>query len=337
MAVLYVTENGAKIGFRQGRFVVSIKDEELSSVPAECVDGISILSEAIFTSAAVKHCLSYGIDVTYLSKGGKYFGRLISTNHVNTLRQRQQAKLYHTNFAINLAKEIVTGKIHNQSIVLYRTAKSVSDENTRKMIEGIRSQMNYMGSKSLFSDTLDEIRGCEGMAAKLYFEGLSLCVKEEFRFNGRSRRPPKDPFNSMLSFGYSILFNEVYSFLEQKGLNPYFGFFHQDDEKHATLVSDMMEEWRAVIVDALVLSLISKKEVKPDDFKNNGEFGINMTRGCIKVFVLQMQKKLATTSHYLKYIDYATTFTDAISLQINTLCHAIESEDASMYKSIRIN
>ena len=337
MTVLYVTEYGAKIGFRQGRFVVTKEDDEIASIPSECIEGISILGEAVFSSVAVKRCLSDGICVTYLSKGGRYFGRLVSTNHVNTFRQRQQDKLYHSDFAANLAKEIVSGKIHNQSIVLYRAAKAITDPNVCNRIFEIREQMKSMERKGLSSCSLDELRGCEGLAAKLYFEGLSLCTRDEFKFRGRSRRPPRDPFNSMLSFGYSVLFNEIYSVLEQKGLNPYFGFFHQDDEKHATLVSDMMEEWRAVIVDALVLALISKREVRLDDFEDNGDQGIAMTRDCIKTLVTQMQKKLATVSHYLKYVDYETSFSDAIALQINSLCHAIESEDASLYKAIRIS
>lgn len=117
-------------------------------------------------------------------------------------------------------------------------------------------------NKIMTCNRIEEMIGFEGQAAKYYFRGLAACIDKEFSFQGRSRRPPRDEFNSMISLGYSILMNEVYCKIEMKGLNPYFGFIHRDAEKHPTLASDMMEEWRAVIVDATAMSMINGHEIQ---------------------------------------------------------------------------
>ena len=109
--------------------------------------------------------------------------------------------------------------------------------------------------------TVNEIIGYEGNAARIYFQCLGKLVDDDFKFEKRSRRPPLDEFNSMLNLGYSILMNEIYSRVENKGLNAYFGFVHQDREKHPTLVSDIIEEWRAVIIDSMVMSLVNGHEI----------------------------------------------------------------------------
>ena len=104
--------------------------------------------------------------------------------------------------------------------------------------------------------------GYEGAAARIYFSTLGKLIDSEFIFSGRNKRPPLDPFNSMISLGYSIILNEIYGKLEGKGLNPYFGILHKDREKHPTLASDMMEEWRAVLIDTLVMGMLNGQPLK---------------------------------------------------------------------------
>ena len=141
----------------------------------------------------------------------------------------------------------------------------------------------------------------------------------------------------MFSLGYSILMNEIYSKIELKGLNPYFGLLHRDAEKHPTLASDLMEEWRAVIVDATVMSLINGHEIQKEDFVcNQDEPGCFLTRSGLKSFLNKLEKKLQTEVRYLKYVDYAVSFRRAIFLQIEQLVKAIEKGDASLYEPIQI-
>ena len=184
---------------------------------------------------------------------------------------------------------------------------------------------------------IEEIIGYEGQAAKFYFRGLSKCIEREFQFNGRSRRPPKDEFNSMISLGYSILMNELYCKIEMKGLNPYFGFIHRDAEKHPTLASDMMEEWRAVIVDATVMSMINGHEISKEDFVFNLEQpGCYLTKTGLKLYLNKLERKFQTEIRYLKYVDYPVSFRRGILLQMEQLTKAIEKGDASLYEPIVI-
>lgn len=185
--------------------------------------------------------------------------------------------------------------------------------------------------------SIEQLMGYEGTAAKYYFKGLSKLIKEEFRFNGRSRRPPKDEFNSMISLGYSILMNEIYSKIQNKGLNPYFGFMHKDKEKHPTLASDLLEEWRAVIVDSIVMSMINGHKIVKEDFqKDEVNGGIFLKKDAMKKFLLKIEAKERADMRYLEYIDQSVSFRKAIEYQINQLVKAIEQEDATLYMPVRI-
>ena len=217
MSYLYVNENGAVIGVEGSQCTVKYKDGMKRLIPIETLEGITIMGSSQVTTACTEECLKRGISLSYFSKGGTYFGRLQSTGHVNTERQRKQCQLYDSEFAVELARKIISAKLKNQSVVLKRYEKSRKLDlyEEQKMLAICKAKLSRC-------NTVSEIIGYEGQGAKYYFAGLSKCVEEEFSFSGRSRRPPKDEFNSMLSLGYSILMNEVYSKIEMKGLNPYF-------------------------------------------------------------------------------------------------------------------
>lgn len=332
MSLLFVNENNAVIGIESNRCFVKYSDGMKKIVPIETLESITIMGHAQMTTQCVQECLKRGISVLYYSKGGTYFGRLHSTGHVNAERQRKQSSLYDSQFAIDLAKNIISAKLKNQQVVLKRYEKSrkIPVEESSKMIHICRE-------KVMRCETISEIIGYEGQGAKAYFDGLSLLINPEFQFHGRNRRPPRDEFNSMISLGYSILMNELYGKIEAKGLNPYFGFLHRDKENHPTLASDMIEEWRAVIVDSTVMSMINGHEIQKEDFVTDLEQpGCFLTRNGIKVFLSKLEKKLQTEVKYLDYIDYAVSFRRGIALQADALVKAIEAGDAALYKPIEI-
>lgn len=332
MSLLFVNENNATIGIEENRCYVQYADGMKRIVPIETLESITIMGHAQMTTQCVQECLKRGIPVSYFSKGGKYFGRLQSTGHINAERQRKQCVLYEMGFAVEFARNIIRAKLKNQMVVLKRYEKSekASVDESLKMIHICRE-------KILYCKTISEIMGYEGQGAKAYFEGLSALIDSDFRFTGRSKRPPKDEFNSMLSLGYSVLMNELYGIIETKGLNPYFGFMHRDKEKHPTLASDMMEEWRAVIVDSTVMSMINGHEIHKEDFMIDiDEPGCFLTRNGLKIFLSKLEKKLQTEIRYLSYIDHAVSFRRGIALQLDMLVKAIETGDASIYKPIEI-
>lgn len=179
--------------------------------------------------------------------------------------------------------------------------------------------------------------GYEGTAARIYFKILALLIDPKFTFSGRSRRPPRDPFNSMISLGYSIILNEIYGKIEGKGLNPYFGVMHKDREKHPTLASDLMEEWRAVLIDSTALSMLNGHELSVDDFYSEmDQPGVFLTQDAFKLYIKKLENKFRADSRYLSYIDYAVSFRRALDFQIGQFVKAIETEDVDVYTPIVI-
>lgn len=332
MSILYVNGNGVFVGLESNRCYAKYKDGLKVSIPIETLDGITIMGQAEVSTACMTHCLKEGVPVAYYSKGGTYFGRLQSTGHVNVARQRKQCALYDQPFALELSKNIIYGKLKNQYVVLrrYEKSKGMEESDSAKMIKNCRNKIESVPN-------ISTLMGYEGQAAKAYFSGLANVINSEFRFRGRNKRPPRDEFNSMISLGYSVIMNEIYGKIEMKGLNPYFGFLHSDQEKHPTLASDMMEEWRAVIVDSTVMSMINGREILKEDFIFDCEEpGCYLTKNGIKKYLSKLEKKLQTEVKYLDYVPYTVSFRRAIALQMDCLVQAIENEDASLYRAIEI-
>lgn len=264
MTCLYVMEHGASIGIQNNRMEIKTKEGDLRSLPIELLESVEIHGRSQMTTQAVEECLERGIPVSFYSQGG-YCGRLVPLETVNVNRQRMQFEMtQNQEFCNALAKRIISAKIHNQRVILCRYAResqaNVSEE--AAILGRMEKRIERCGS-------VEETMGCEGFSARMYFQGLGKLVEKDFFFERRSKRPPQDEFNAMLSLGYTMLFHEIFSKIEAKGLNAYLGILHQDREKHPTLVSDLMEEWRAVIVDAVVMSLVNGHEIKKENFYRN--------------------------------------------------------------------
>ena len=331
MSILYISDPGTKLGVSDNRMVAVYEDGVKHSLPIESVESVTFLSRANVSVACMEECLRRGISVSFLSKGGRYFGRLVSPGHVNAGLQRQQSALYDTDFALELSKRIIGAKTKNQLTVLRRYAKSRGSD-----IGNLPEKMCIIIAKLPTAGSIQELMGYEGQCARLYFAGLSECIEDGFAFQGRTRRPPLDPFNSLISLGYSILMNEIYSSIEAKGLNPYFGFMHRDAERHPTLSSDLLEEWRAVIVDSMAMSLLNGHEARIEHFSFGEDGGCFLTRDGVCIFLRKLEKKLQTKVKYLPYTSSAVSFRRAIALQVGRLAQAIEEGDASRYEPIVI-
>ena len=333
MSYLYVCEHGANIGISGNRVQVEYKDGMRQSVPIEPLEMIELFGNVRMSTQCTVECLKKGINVIYYSGNGAYFGRLISTNHVNVARQRKQAEIYkNEQFKIKFSQKIIHAKIKNQIVILRRYAR-YNDINVAEPIKAMKNEWEELNK----ADSIEKVMGHEGLAARIYFKTLGKLVDEEFEFKGRTRRPPLDPFNSLISLGYSIILNEIYGKLEGKGLNPYFGLMHKDREKHPTLASDLMEEWRAVLVDSVALSMLNGHELLKEDFYQNPDGpGIFLTNEAFKKYIRKLETKFLASNKYLSYVDYDVSFRRAITLQVEQLVKAIEMEDADQYKPIII-
>ncbi len=333
MSYLYVCEQGAIIGISANRFEVKYKDGMIKSIPAETLELIEVFGKVQITTQCITECLKRGVNILFFSTNGSYFGRLISTSHVNVQRQRKQAEIEkNEEFKLRLSRKIIDAKIRNQIVILRRYARNTNQNIERPVIE-----MQNMAKKLWYAQTTEQIMGYEGTAAKIYFRVLGELIDPDFAFNGRSRRPPMDPFNSMISLGYSIIMNEIYGKIEGKGLNAYFGILHKDREKHPTLASDLMEEWRAVLIDSTALSMLNGHELTTDNFYTEIEQpGVFLENTGFKKYIQKLETKFRTQNRYLSYIDYSVSFRAALDLQINQFVKAIETEDADEYSPIII-
>ena len=334
MSCIYVTEQGSKLSVSEGRIIISCKDGMRREIPIEIVESIMIFGNMELTHGAIKQILEKGISTTFLSTSGHYFGRLHSTSHMSGDRFKKQVYISdNLDQRILFARSTLRAKINNQVVLLRRYSRNRNDVDLRNEIEQMMSCEKKIAQKK----DIEEIMGYEGTAARYYFQGLSKLVDKEFRFSGRSKRPPKDPFNSLLSLGYTILFYEIYAELENHNISPYISLVHSLKEHHPALVSDLLEEWRAIIVDSTVMSLVQGHEIKKDMFTVNEENGgvLNSNQG-IRILVRKLEMKMSAQMNYLDYLEHPTSFRRGIWWQVKMLARGIDTEDLSVYKPVRI-
>lgn len=333
MAHLYILDNGSTIAVEGGRFIIKQKKELVRSIPKESVESISIFGNSSLTTPCIQELLSADIPVCFFSSRGKYYGRLVSTSGDKvTLLKKQFDYFAREEAVLLLSKKLVNAKINNQYIVLRRYLDQQKTEYLRQL-----SIMRETQKKVEHAQTTAEIMGYEGMAAKMYFDLISRIIQPEFRFRGRNRRPPTDPFNSLLSLGYTLLLYEVMAKIENTGLNPYCGILHQDRAGSPALASDLMEEWRAVLVDSTVLSMIQGRELHLKDFVNDEETGgVFLTNEGMRKFINKFERKLNTRNKYLSYEAKEYSFRQAMEIQCRKIVECIDQESPEFYAPIRI-
>ena len=333
MSYLYITENGASFSIDGGYFVVKHKDGMLQKIPKETLESVAIFGNINITTPCVKELLERGICLSYFSSSGSYFGRLTSTRHINVFRMKKQVYLSDTEeFRLRFTQKILKAKINNQIVLVrryLRTSEVVADEKLKDMMIALHHIDN--------STSIEQCMGYEGSASRAYFSILSSLLPDEFQFKGRSKMPPLDAFNSLVSLGYTLLMYELYGELENKGLCPYVGFMHSDRERHPTLASDLMEEWRAVIVDSTVMSLIMGHEISIENFTSSNERpGVFLDRVAMKTFLKKYDAKLRNENNYLKYSDTKMSYRRALWYQAAQLTKVIESGELQYYEPVVI-
>ena len=266
MASIYITENGTYLHKRGGKLLIDKEETTITEVPLELVENITVTNTTQISSSLITECLTKNIPISWMSTSGKMYGSLLAPSFVDIFKQKQQFDLIEEkDFYFKLAQKIVSAKIHNQLVLLRRYNRNIKSEKVHELI-------NYLANtqKNIkYTSDNNELLGYEGLASRTYFSALGMLINKPFQFTKRTKQPPRDPFNAMLSMGYSILFNEILSNIIAIGLHPYIGFFHQLAKGHPALVSDLIEEWRAVIVDALVISLIKRGSITENMFTLN--------------------------------------------------------------------
>lgn len=330
MSFVYITEENAKLQKKGGRYVVGRNLEVVMEIPEEVLEGLVLIGRVQVSAEAIASLLENGVPVTWMSHTGKYYGRLSSTAHVDVFRQQKQILLQKSPFFLLLGKKCIEAKVHNQLTILRRYNRRAESGEIESAIKNILAVRSHIGT----AENSEKLMGFEGIIAKTYFASLGKLMPEGFEFSKRSKRPPLDPFNSMLSFGYTLLMYEIYTAIENVGLNPYFGYLHALKNHHPALASDLMEEWRAVIVDSMVLGLLRHNEIKIEHFYTKEEgTGIYLTREGRRIFLRAFEKRMRQEN---KYMDVSLSFRKSILHQAGLFAQAMMAENPDIYKPLRV-
>ena len=245
--------------------------EKIAQAPLIRLDNVLVFGNAQITTQALAALLEEGIDVSFLSRNGRLRGRLVSAFSKNVLlRIAQYERHLDDRFQVDLARTIIKAKIRNGRKVIQRFSYRHPETDFSKELQIIQDTLKKLGNRQ----TVNSLMGAEGIAGAAYFRAFGKMFLKDFRFESRTRRPPRDPVNALLSFGYTLLTNELLALTTAHGLDPHIGFLHGVVYGRPSLALDIVEEFRHPVIDRFVLNLVNHKKLQKKDFeeKENGVF-----------------------------------------------------------------
>ncbi|MGI6365395.1 MAG: CRISPR-associated endonuclease Cas4g/Cas1g [Bacillota bacterium] len=320
---LYVDTPGTYLRKRNERVVVTKDNDTLADVPLTDIDQVVVANGVNASVSLLNSLLNKGIPTYFITGSGRVMGWLNpSWNRNILLRQDQYRRSEDEDWKLTIAKNIITGKVSNMRTMLKRYSRSIADESLEASIRQITS----IATKVPSVDNIDTLRGYEGNASRSYFGVFNILLKEkaDFNFESRNRRPPRDPVNALLSFGYAMLTKDVTSALMQAGLDPYLGLYHVAHYGRPALALDLMEEFRCIIVDSVVLRCINNGIIGKDDFE--GYFGgVLLKEAGRKKFFSAYQNRLSQTITH-PIFEYTLPYRRIIELQARFLAKVMRGE-----------
>lgn len=325
MPVLYLTEQGAVVR-KEGEVLVVEKDGEvLEKVPAIKVEQVVVLGNISLTTPVIHYFLRQGIDCVFCSSFGRYHGRLVSNEStLGVLRRQQAAASLREDFCLKVGRSFVTGKVHNQRVLLQRARRY---HGPQQALDGAIEDLKAVLDRLEKATRIPEVRGLEGYASALYYHSLRYLFREDWGFRSRVKRPPTDPVNSLLSFGYTLLVYNVQAAVSTVGLDPFMGFFHTPEYTRPSLVLDLMEEFRPIVVDSVVLDTVNHGAITRADFQMPAEEGemVALTQQGIKKFLYQYEQRVQTKVFH-PLAGGQVTYRRCFELQARQLAQVIEGK-----------
>jgi CRISPR-associated protein Cas1 len=302
---LYVMTPLAYVHIDNATLRVDVERERKLQVPLHHIGGLVCFGNVMVSPALMHRLADEGKSLVLLDDSGRFKARLEGPVSGNILlRQAQHRAAERADTTLELARACVAGKIKNSRSVVQRGARENTDADASAQLT--RSADNLAASLRAAAEaqTLDVLRGVEGEGARGYFEALNRIVKPamraDFRLEGRTRRPPLDRFNALLSFLYAMLMNDCRSALEAVGLDPQLGFLHAVRPGRAALALDLQEEFRSVLADRLALTLINRSQIAADDFdQHEGGAVLLSDRARRKVVAAWQERKQEEITHPL--------------------------------------
>ena len=330
MATLYVTEQGARIEKEYRRLLVTKHNDVLLATPLGRVSEVVLVGRVGATTPALLMLLDSGIPLSFVNRTGKLRGRLTPPSPKNLpLRHAQYDRARDPDFCLAVGRAIVDGKLRNSRALAYRIRRS-----RPQIAAGWLARIEQAVKAVAQADDLDTLRGIEGSAAKAYFQVLRGALRPEMTFEKRTRRPPRDPANSLLSLGYTLLTQNLMTACEVVGLDPYDGFFHADKYGRPALALDLVEEFRGPVVDSVVQLVINKRMVGPDDFEVGQKGGIYLSDRGLRKFLRQYTRRLNTEILH-PYYGRRLTYQRVFEVQARLLAKTIQGE-LDKYRPFRV-
>ena len=295
---LYVTTAGAWLHKDGENVVVEVDGEERGRAPVHLLGGIVCFGAVGMTPALMGHCAARGVCVSMLSRSGRFLARVEGQTSGNVLLRRAQYRATDDGVATaKLAGHMVTGKLLNQRTVVRRALRDhgpTTPPDGRDRLSMCERRLTDAARRSARTAGTDAVRGIEGEAARVYYAVFDDLIRDEngaFVFSCRSRRPPLDPVNALLSFLYTLLVHDCRSALETVGLDPAVGYLHRERPGRPSLALDLMEELRPVLADRLVLSLINRRQVRARDFETSVSGAVTMRDDARKSVLVAYQDR----------------------------------------------
>lgn len=292
---LYVLTQGAVLHLDHDTVRVEAEGETRLRVPLIRLGGIVVLGRVTVTPFLIERCAADGRSLVWLDRRGRFSARVEGPTRGNVLlRRAQHLALSNPDRPWQIARQIVAAKVQNSRRVLLRAARESADYGEAAELADQAERLATALVRLQSCEDLDTVRGVEGESARAYFEVFELMVRVDrdvFAPDGRTRRPPRDRMNALLSFLYALLREECASALEGVGLDPQVGFLHALRPGRPALALDLMEEFRPVVADRLALTLVNRRQLQPDDFEKTPGGAVQLTEDGRRTLITAYQKR----------------------------------------------
>lgn len=292
---LYVTVQGTYLHIDHETLKLEQEGKTLLQVPLHHLSGVVVFGNVLVSPFAISRCADEGKMMVFLDRNGDFKAKVTGSTTGNILLRRAQHRTYDSSEkTIAIAQNIVAGKIQNSRNFITRTAREAKDGDTETSLRQIADSLTALLKNLENFDEVEKLRGIEGQAAKSYFSAFNYMLKAHqdfFNFTKRTRRPPRDPINCLISFAYTLLLNDCIAAVENIGLDPQLGYLHAIRPGKPSLALDIMEEFRSVIADRLVIALINRKQIQPDDFEERAGGAFRFRDAARKTLLVAYQER----------------------------------------------
>jgi CRISP-associated protein Cas1 len=292
---LFVVTRGATIRRDHLTLKVIIEKQTKLTVPIHQIDGLAVFGNVYVTPSAMALCAENNVAVSFLTESGRLLARVDAPGSGNVMLRREQFRAADDEAKrTTVSQAIVAGKVHNARNLLLRSARESTIAEDQQPLSNAASRLADVLPSIGSALNADSVRGHEGDAARVYFEVFPYLIKqqrEHFTPNGRTRRPPLDRMNALLSFLYGLLRHDCAAALQAAGLDPSVGFLHVDRPGRPGLALDLMEEFRPLIADRVALALVNRRQVSPEGFIIRDGGGVEMTDSTRRTVIAEYQKR----------------------------------------------